>query len=355
MKKMLMLLSSVMLSVSLMSGVTAYAATGDIVDVANKNGSFKTLEAALEKAGLVGTLQGAGPFTVFAPTDAAFEKLLKELNITADQLLSQSGLKDVLTYHVVAGKVMSTDLTDGMTPDTVLGDKLKVDLSNGVMINNSKVTTADVAATNGVIHVIDTVLVPESFKLDAAKPAEPETVVDVALSSEDFSTLVAALQKADLVDTLKGDGPFTVFAPTNAAFEKLLKDLNITAADLLSQPDLSKVLLYHVVSGNVMSTDLTDGMDAKTINGETVKVALGDKVMINNATVTTPDLKAGNGVVHVIDTVLVPQDFVYQKMDGSTDIPKTGDMGLAPFALGAMVILTGAVILKRKNSLMKTC
>ena len=178
----------------------------------------------------------------------------------------------------------------------------------------------------------------------------PETVVDIALSSEDFSTLVAALQKADLVDTLKGDGPFTVFAPTNAAFEQLLKDLDITAAELLAQPDLSKVLLFHVISGEVLSTDLEDGMEAATINGEKVKIDLGDDVKVNDAKVTTADLKAGNGVVHVIDKVLVPADFKYQEIDDSDDIPKTGDIGLAPFALAGLVSLVGAGLLKRKIS-----
>lgn len=348
MKKMFKLFSSVMLSLTLMTGITAYAASGDIVDVASKNGSFKILEAALAKADLVGALQGAGPFTVFAPTDAAFEKLLKDLNITADQLLAHPQLKDVLLYHVVDGKVMSTALTDGMMAKTLQGENLKVDLKDGVKINDAKVTIADLPATNGVIHVIDTVLVPKAFK-QVTEPVVPATVVDIALSSPDFSTLVAALQKADLVDTLKGAGPFTVFAPTNAAFEKLLKDLNITAADLLSQPDLSKVLLYHVISGEVMSTDLKNGTEAKTLNGESVKIDLTNGVKINTSMVTTADLKAGNGVVHVIDTVLVPTDFVYQKMDGSTDIPKTGDIGLAPFAIAGIVALVGAGLFKRNS------
>lgn len=350
MNKLFKLFSTVMLIVTLMTGITVYAAEGDIVDVASKNESFSTLVAALQKAELVDALQGEGPFTVFAPTDEAFGKLLAELKITADQLLAHPQLKDVLMYHVVSGKVMSTDLKNEMTAETLQGETVKVDLSNGVKINASTVVNPDIAAVNGVIHVIDTVLVPKAFKLTSEeKPAVPETVVDIALSSENFSTLVAALQKADLVDTLKGEGPFTVFAPTNAAFEKLLKDLDITAADLLNQPDLAKVLLFHVVSGQVLSTDLTDGMEAATLNGEKIKIDLSDGVKINNASVSTPDLKAGNGVVHVIDTVLVPKDFVYEKMDDSNEIPKTGDIGLAPFAIAGLVSLVGAGLLKRKS------
>ncbi len=141
------------------------------------------------------------------------------------------------------------------------------------------------------------------------KPAMEGDIVDIASADPNFSTLVAALTKAQLVDTLKGEGPFTVFAPTNAAFEKLLMDLGITADELLAHPDLAKVLTYHVVPGKVMSTDLTDKMEADTVNGEKLKVDLTDGVMINNAKVTTADLEASNGVIHVIDTVLVPADF----------------------------------------------
>lgn len=142
------------------------AVEGDIVDIASANEDFTTLVAALTKAELVEILQGDGPFTVFAPTNDAFDKLLMELDITADELLAHPDLEKVLTYHVVAGEVMSTDLEDGMEAATVNGQNLLVDLSYGVEINDSEVTTADIEATNGVIHVIDTVLVPDDFKLE---------------------------------------------------------------------------------------------------------------------------------------------------------------------------------------------
>lgn len=137
-------------------------------------------------------------------------------------------------------------------------------------------------------------------------------IVDIASSNEDLSTLVAALQKAELVDTLKGEGPFTVFAPTNEAFDELLMDLDMTVEELLDQPDLEKVLTYHVVTGNVMSTDLEDEMEADTVNGQTIMVDLSDGVMINEATVKTADVEATNGVIHIIDKVLVPEDFKVQ-------------------------------------------
>ena len=146
-------------------------------------------------------------------------------------------------------------------------------------------------------------------KGDVEEKVVEDDIVDIASSDENFSTLVAALKKAELVETLKGEGPFTVFAPTDAAFEKLLKDLDITAEELLDHPDLAKVLTYHVVPAKVMSTDLEDKMEADTVNGQKLKVDLTDGVMINDAKVTTADMEAKNGVIHVIDTVLVPEDF----------------------------------------------
>jgi uncharacterized surface protein with fasciclin (FAS1) repeats len=131
-------------------------------------------------------------------------------------------------------------------------------------------------------------------------------IVEIAVGSEDFTVLVAALQKAELVSALQGEGPFTVFAPTDAAFVKLLGELGITAGQLLDHPQLSEVLLYHVVSGKVMSTDLSNGMTAPTLNGESITVNLTDGVKINQSTVVTADIEATNGVIHVIDTVLVP-------------------------------------------------
>lgn len=145
-------------------------------------------------------------------------------------------------------------------------------------------------------------------------PASTEMdVVGIAQDNPDFSTLVAALQEADLVETLQGDGPFTVFAPTNEAFEALLTELDITQEELLSQPDLESVLTYHVIPQEVMSGDLEDGMSAETVNGEEVTFDLsGDDPMINESTITSTDMEASNGVVHVIDAVMVPSDFELQ-------------------------------------------
>ncbi len=340
-------LMSLMLSLVLLMGIPVYAADQDIVETAVDNPDFSILVSALQKAELVGALQGDGPFTVFAPTNKAFENLLSSLNITAEDLLNHPQLKEVLLYHVVSGKVMSTDLVDGMMPATLNGEKISVYLKNGVKINSSTVTAADVVAENGVIHIIDTVLVPSSFKLQPS-PAVPGTVVDIALSNKDFSMLVSLLQKADLVDALKGEGPYTVFAPTNQAFEKLLNQLNISASDLMNQPDLAKVLLYHVVPGSVKSTDLTNGLKAGTLNGEQVMIDLTSGVKVNGSNVISADIMAGNGIVHVIDTVLVPQGFVYKPVAEITAIPKTGNLNLTPFILMSIMTLAGAVVLKKR-------
>ena len=343
MKKMM----SLLLSLVLLMGIPTFAADQDIVEIAVGNSDFSILVAALQKAELVGALQGEGPFTVFAPTNAAFEKLLASLGITAEQLLNHPQLKEVLLYHVVSGQVLSSNLENGMMAATLSGESIKVDLTSGVKINQSSVSTADVMATNGVIHIIDTVLVPSTFVL-SAEPEVPATVVDIALSNGDFSMLVSLLQKADLVGALQGEGPFTVFAPTNAAFEKLLAALNISASDLMNQPDLAKVLLYHVVSGNVMSTDLSDGLKAPTLNGESVEFDLSSGVMVNQSNVVSADIKAGNGVVHVIDTVLVPTNFVYQAVEENTEVPKTGTVGLTGIAIASIMTLAGAGIARKR-------
>ncbi len=317
-----------------------------VVDIAVNNAGFSTLVAALTKAGLVSTLQGDGPFTVFAPTDAAFAALLADLGVSAEYLLNHPQLAEILTYHVVAGKVMSTDLVDGMTPATVNGETITVDLDGGVMINNAKVTLANLEAGNGVVHVIDKVLVPSDFNLYP-------TVVDIALNNPNFSILVAALQKADLVDALLGDGPFTVFAPTNAAFEDLLEALGITAEELLAQPDLAKVLLFHVVSGKVMSTDLTDGLMAPTLNGESVTFDLDGGVKVNGATVTAADLEAGNGVIHVIDKVIIPANFTYVAQNTEEGLPDTADNNALGFALIALMAGLGLAVVSSKKRLVK--
>ncbi len=343
----------------MMMAAPAMADTMDIVDTADGAGSFTILLAALEEAGLTETLKGAGPFTVFAPTDEAFADLLAALDIGAADLLGHPDLGTVLLYHVVSGTVLSTDLSDGMTAATVQGEEITVDLTDGVKINQSTVTAADVMASNGVIHIIDTVLVPEAFVLavepDPISMTTPDkSIVETAIGNPDFSILVAALQKAGLVEALSGEGPFTVFAPTNAAFADLLEALGISAEELLAQPDLAQALLYHVVSGKVMSTDLADGMKATTLQGEEITFSLMDGVMVNSSNVVAADLDTTNGVIHVIDSVLVPAGFTLAEIAEEMAVPRTGDPRIwvagafLLFGAGAMVF-SGLRTAKQRN------
>ena len=286
------------------------AETGTIVEVAAANGSFNTLVAAVDAAGLVETLSSDGPFTVFAPTDDAFTAALGDLGISADDLLADTELlTTILTYHVISGEVLSADLTDGMMPATVQGEEVTIDLSDGVKVNGANVIIADVPASNGVIHAIDYVLLPPSLELGGDAMEEEEaapTIVDVA-TTNGFTTLVAAVDAAGLVETLSGDGPFTVFAPTDEAFAVALESLGITAEELLADTELlTSVLTYHVVAGEVFSADLTDGLTAATVNGAEITFDLSDGAKVNEANITAADVGASNGVIHVIDAVLLP-------------------------------------------------
>ena len=340
--------SIILVVLMMMTSVMVYAEESTVVEIAVNDGNFTTLVAALQEAELVDTLSGEGPFTVFAPTDDAFADLLAQLDITASDLLAHPQLTDVLLYHVVSGKVMSTDLSEGMEAETLKGDNITVSLEGGVFINDSEVVTADIEGSNGVVHVIDEVLVPEDFVLET----EPEeTVVDIAVNNGSFTTLVAALQEAELVEALSGEGPFTVFAPTDDAFADLLAQLDITAADLLNHPQLTDVLLYHVVSGKVMSTDLSEGMEAPTLKGDNIMVSLEGGVFINDSEVVIADIEGSNGVIHVIDEVLVPGDFVLETEEEQepVPIPDTGvTTGVLAYSALAALGVSGMVLTKKK-------
>ena len=271
-----------------------------VVDIIVNSNDHNTLEAAVIAAGLADDLSTAGPFTVFAPTDAAFAALPAG---TIQTLLADpmGELAQILLYHVVGATVLSTDLSDGMTAPTLNGANVAVTINaDGVFINDAKVIVADIPADNGVVHVLDAVILPPD--------PLPETVVDIIVNSDVHTTLEAAVIAAELADDLSGDGPFTVFAPTDDAFAALPAG---TVETLLMDPtgDLAQILLYHVVSGNVLSTDLSDGMTATTLQGTDVTVSInGDGVFINDAKVIVADIMAENGVVHVLDAVILPAE-----------------------------------------------
>jgi transforming growth factor-beta-induced protein len=273
----------------------------DIVDTAVADGRFTTLVAAVDAAGLVDALKGEGPFTVFAPTDDAFAALPEG---TVEELLkpeNKQALTDILLYHVVEGKVMAADVTGLTSATTLLGKDIaiKVDMGN-VYINDAKVIITDIETSNGVIHVIDAVLLPSD--------EEAQTIVEIAVADERFSTLVAAVTAADLVETLSGEGPFTVFAPTNDAFAALPAG---TVENLLlpeNKQALIDILLYHVVSGKVMAADVVGLTSATTVLGKDLTITVRDgKVFLNDTVeIIITDIEASNGVIHVIDAVLLP-------------------------------------------------
>ena len=281
------------------AAVNTQAQQKDIVDTAAGLDTFSTLVAAVKAGDLVNTLKSSGPFTVFAPTNDAFAKLPEG---TVESLLkpeNKDKLVAILTYHVVPGKVLAKDVVGLKSAKTAQGQEISIRASNsGVMINNAKVVKTDVMCTNGVIHVIDNVILP---------PEKPADIVDTAVGAGSFKTLVAAVKAAGLVETLKGEGPFTVFAPTDEAFAKLPKG---TIESLLKPENKSKlvdILTYHVVSGNVMAKDVVNLTSAKTVQGSKVNIKVNNNnVMINNAKVVKTDIVCGNGVIHVIDTVIMP-------------------------------------------------
>ena len=266
----------------------------DIVDVAVGAGSFNTLVAAVQAAGLEETLRSKGPFTVFAPTDEAFAKLPEG---TVDALLADpEALADILLYHVVPGKVMAADVSDGLMVETAQGSEVSFAIhSDGTpAINEALITATDIEAFNGVIHVIDTVILP------------PVDIVDTAIAAGSFETLVAAVQAAGLEEALRGEGPFTVFAPTDEAFAKLPAG---TVEGLLEDPQaLADILLYHVIEGKVMAADVSDGLEAETLQGSSVSFAIHSDgtPAINEALIVATDVMASNGVIHVIDSVILP-------------------------------------------------
>ncbi|GAB4578578.1 MAG: hypothetical protein Fur0022_13130 [Anaerolineales bacterium] len=267
-----------------------------IVDIAVADGRFTTLVAAVQAAGLAETLSGEGPFTVFAPTDDAFAALPEG---TVEALLADiPTLTNILLYHVVEGKVMAADVVGLSAATTLLGEDVTVTVEGDtVKINNATVIITDIEASNGVIHVIDAVLLP---------PEKPSTdIVDTAIADGRFTTLVAAVQAAGLAETLSGEGPFTVFAPTDDAFAALPEGtIEALLADI---PTLSNILLYHVIEGKVMAADVVGLSSATTLLGEDVTVTVeGDTVKINDSTVIITDIETTNGVIHVIDAVLLP-------------------------------------------------
>jgi uncharacterized surface protein with fasciclin (FAS1) repeats len=330
--------------------------TTSVLDLAIESGQFSTLIAAIEAAGLADTLEGEGPFTVLAPTDAAFEDAFAALDITPEELLGNTELlTSILTYHVLPQAADSTLVAtlDGQMVETVQGESVTISVVDGqIMVDQATVVSADLEADNGIVHVINAVMLPPTVAAELGvamddemveetittttaapettttteAPAELPTIAEIVAASAaadpaEFTILLLALETAGLVDALNNpDDELTVFAPTDEAFGDLLEALEITPEELLAREDLADILLYHVSAEGVFDAATVVGaapIEAlPTLNpaGGTLKIEVIDgNVVINDgseplggSTVIQPDVFASNGVIHVIDVVLIP-------------------------------------------------
>jgi transforming growth factor-beta-induced protein len=323
MKKPIALLLALASLLAIAVGVAAAAPAAkpvkqkNIVQTAIAAKQFKTLVALVKQDGLAGTLSKPGSFTVFAPTDKAFANLKTSNPDLFNKVASDPALlKSVLTYHVVGKRIPAAAALVAAKKNakvkTVQGESISLSLKGGKIVLNgsAKVVAPNIRTSNGIIHVIDAVIVPPSL---LAPPAPTKSIVEIAVGNPDFSTLVSLVQKAGLASVLSGPGPFTVFAPTNAAFEKLKAAAPATYNAVVNDPALlAKVLTYHALAASVKADQAIavakQNGSVKTVEGEEIKLSIvGGKLTLNGtSTVTAADVLATNGVIHVIDTVLVP-------------------------------------------------
>jgi uncharacterized surface protein with fasciclin (FAS1) repeats len=288
-KKILSISVSIIL-IFILSTTLVFAQHKTIVETAVEAGIFTTLVKAVQEAGLVEALSDPGPLTVFAPTDEAFAEIPAE---TLNALLQdKEKLTAVLTYHVVAGNLLGAQVMRKNSIITLHGGALSVDVSDGIKVDDANIIETDIRTSNGRIHVIDKVLMPKN-------------IVETAVGAGIFNTLVTAVQEAGLVEVLSGPGPFTVFAPTDAAFAKVPASvLNEILAD---KEQLTQVLTYHVVPGKLMAGDVLAMDKIKTVQGNEITVNYDcSGVMVDNALVINTDIVTSNGVIHVIDGVILP-------------------------------------------------
>jgi len=278
------------------SSSTAQVAKKDIIETALAAGNFKTLATALTSAKLVKTLQGKGPFTVFAPTDEAFARIPKETLASLLEPKNRDMLTNILTYHVVPGRVSAKQVIKLDNAAAVNGQRLPILVSDsGVSVAGSKVVVTDIECSNGIIHVIDTVMMPAT-----------KDIIGTAVAAGSFKTLAAALEAGGLIEALQAEGPFTVFAPSDAAFAALPQG---TVESLLKPEGLDalvSILKYHVVPGRIYADQLKAGT-VKTLQGGSLEVKISEEgVFFNESKVTAADIETTNGVIHVIDKVLLP-------------------------------------------------
>lgn len=293
---------TILMTAALGAGTTLLQACGggddepqrNIVEIAQSNPDLSILVEAVVAAGLAQNLS-TGSLTVFAPTNAAFAALLSELGVTKEALLANKPLLTaVLSYHVLSSRVARADVPVGKAITPLSGGFFKIEATGGLKVTDgrnrvSNITATDIQASNGVVHLLDRVLLPADKDIVATTSALP-----------DFSILVEAVAAAGLVPTLQGQGPFTVFAPTNAAFAALLADTAL----------LTSVLTYHVVSGRVLKSEVPVGSAITTVQGQTFTVNASLAIIDQrgrSSNIVATDVFTGNGVIHVVDKVILPR------------------------------------------------
>jgi transforming growth factor-beta-induced protein len=319
-------ISSIAISALTLSVIApqAFASTGDIVDIASKAPQFSTLVTALKAADLVTALQDVGPFTVVAPNNDAFkalpagvlEKLLLPVN--------KPELQKILKYHVVSGSAKASDLitvAQSTTPTVKTLEGSNINLSviatDLVLNNTSKVIATDIVATNGIVHEINQVLIPPTFDPTKLKSeVKLVNIVKTAVANPDFSTLVKALKAACIDEKLIQKGPFTVLAPNNAAFAKIPADVLEKLLLHENKHVLAKILNYHIISGSFDASQIGKLTTAKTNSGSSINITNNNNMLtINgNTKVIATDINSSNGIIHVIDSVLIPSDVDLTKL-----------------------------------------
>lgn len=323
-------------SVALLASANAQT----IVEVAESTGNHATLVSLVTQAGLADTLNGDGPLTVFAPTNQAFTDLAG----AADKFTTpawSAHLSDILLYHAAGGQVMAADLTLNQVLSMANGGTANITSLEPPMIKNANINPADVPASNGVVHVIDAVLLPTSVT---------SNIVEIASGAESFSTLVSLVDAADLVGTLSGEGPFTVFAPPNSAFDALSADQVAYLTSPEGKDDLTKILTYHVYAGIVYEAAVPDGT-VPMVSGDNATVT-SDPPTIAGVAILPGQILANNGVIHQIDSVILPPGLTLPSggdAAATTDAPGAGEElegteGSGAVSVGSVFALASAAV-----------
>lgn len=279
------------------SAQTVAQAAKNIVELAQSTGVHNTLVKLVLAADLASVLSGPGPLTVFAPTDEAFAKLDPKLVAHLLDPKNKAELQAILKHHVVSGSVAAADVMQLSGVRSLSGQRLPIDVVEGsVMVGRAAVAQADVRASNGIVHVIDQVLVPST-----------KNIVETAVEAGQFNTLAKALGAAGLVETLSGQGPFTVFAPTDEAFAKLDAKLLASLLEPANKAKLTEILTYHVVPGRLAADEAVAAGMLHSLQGGDLRLRIdGGRLQVGGATLLINDIETTNGTIHVIDSVLLP-------------------------------------------------